>query len=131
MKLTRLNPDSMHKNPAFTQVITVTTPATMIYVGGQNGVAADGKVVGDTIAAQSAQAYQNVLTALDAAGATINDVVSMTLYIVQGQSLQEGFAAIQPLMGKDTKPSTISMMFVAGLANPAYLIEISAVAALG
>jgi len=29
-----LNPETLHKNPAFTQVITVTGPAKTIYIGG-------------------------------------------------------------------------------------------------
>jgi hypothetical protein len=31
-----LNPETLHKNPAFTQVITVAGPARTIYIGGQD-----------------------------------------------------------------------------------------------
>ncbi len=37
-----LNPETLHKNPAFTQVITVTGPARTIYIGGQDAVDAQG-----------------------------------------------------------------------------------------
>ena len=37
-----LNPETLHKNPAFTQVITVTGPAKTIYIGGQDAVDAQG-----------------------------------------------------------------------------------------
>src|SRR5215469_13814070 len=41
-----LNPETLHKNPAFTQVITVTGPAKTIYIGGQDAVDAQGNIVG-------------------------------------------------------------------------------------
>ncbi len=133
MTIQRINPDTMHKNPAFTQVATVTNPSKWIFVGGQNGVDATGKVVGKDIASQTEQAYKNVITALEAAGASLNDVFKMTIYIVQGQSLQEGFAAVQKVQKTQPQPLAppiVTGMFVAGLAHPDYLIEIEAVAAV-
>ena len=130
MTITRLNPDSLHKNPAFTQVAVVAPPATLIYVGGQNGVNSQGEVVGHDIASQTIQAMKNVTAALEAAGAGLPDVVKMTIYMVQGQSLQEGFAASQKLQDLQTHPPTISVIVVAGLAHPDFLVEIEAVAAI-
>lgn len=132
MTIKRINPDSMHKNPAFTQVATVSNPKTWIFVGGQNGVDKSGKVVGKDIASQSAQAYRNLITALEAAGASLNDVFKLTIYMVQGQDLRAGFAAVQEIQKEqgEVAPPTVSMMMVAGLANPDYLIEIEAVAAV-
>jgi 2-iminobutanoate/2-iminopropanoate deaminase len=130
MSITRLNPDTLHQNPVFTQVVVVNHPSRTIYVGGQNGVSIDGKVVGADIASQSEQTYKNVIAALGAAGATLRDVVKMTIYIVQGQSLLEAFAATQPLQDRSAPPPTVSVIMVAGLANPEFLIEIEAVAAI-
>ena len=90
MSIKRLNPDSLHKNPAFTQVAVVEKAAKIVYVGGQNAVNAKGDVIGDDIATQSAQAYKNVITAVEAAGATMADVFKMTIYMVQGQSFAQG-----------------------------------------
>ncbi len=130
MSIKRLNPDSLHKNPAFTQVAVVDKSAKLVYVGGQNAVNAKGEVVGDDIATQSAQAYKNVIAALEAAGATMADVFKMTIYMVQGQSFAHGYAAIMPLIDRNVPPPTVSGIMVAGLANPKYLIEIEAVAAI-
>ena len=131
MSIKRLSPDTLHKNPAYSQAIKVSAPATMVYVGGQNGVKKDGKMAGDTLAVQTDQALKNVDAALKAAGATFDDVIKMSLYIVQGQSLQEGFEAAQKSGVMSTKnPPIVTMMFVAGLANPDFLIEVEAVAAL-
>lgn len=129
MSISRLNPDTLHQNPAFTQVITVSNPNKLIYVGGQNSVDKEGNIVGDDIATQTRQTLQNVVAALEAAGATLADVVNMKVYMVQGQSLQEGFEAFGA-MQNNAPPPTISVLFVAGLANPQFLVEIEAVAAL-
>ncbi|MCQ3930504.1 MAG: RidA family protein [Chloroflexi bacterium] len=130
MSIKRLNPDTLHQNPAFTQVVTVENPRKLIYVGGQNGVNTTGEVVGQDIASQSEQAFKNVIMALEAAGATLADVVKMTIYVVQGQSLQAGFAGAQKVGNMNTYPPAISVIIVAGLANPQFLVEIEAVAAI-
>jgi 2-iminobutanoate/2-iminopropanoate deaminase len=130
MTIKRLNPDTLHKNPAFTQVAAVDKSAKLVFVGGQNGVTADGKIAGKDIASQSAQAYKNVIAALESAGATLKDVFKMNIYIVQGHSIQEGFAAVQKVQPERVEPPTVSVLIVAGLANPEYLVEIEAVAAV-
>ncbi len=130
MTIKRINPDALHKNPAFTQVATVDSSAKLVYVGGQNAVNVKGEIVGDDIGTQTEQAYKNVLIALEAAGATLNDVFKMTIYMVQGHSLQDAYAAAQKVQGRNAAPPTISFIMVAGLANPKYLIEIEAVAAI-
>ena len=43
MEITRLQPDGLVVSPAFSQVAVVPAGATTIYVGGQNGVDAEGK----------------------------------------------------------------------------------------
>ena len=50
MAIKRLNPDTLHKNPAFTQVATVDSSSKLVFVGGQNGVTKDGKLAGKDIA---------------------------------------------------------------------------------
>ncbi len=130
MTITRLNPDTLHKNPAFTQVAVVQPPAALVFVGGQNAVNAQGEVVGQDIASQTTQVMKNLVAALEGAGATLRDVVKMTIYLVPGQPLQEGFAAAQQFWTPDTQPPTISAIIVAGLAHPDFLIEIEAVAVI-
>ena len=38
MKIEHLNPETMHRNPAYTQVVTVEGAKKLVYVGGQNAV---------------------------------------------------------------------------------------------
>jgi enamine deaminase RidA (YjgF/YER057c/UK114 family) len=123
-----INPDSLVKNPAFTQAVVIEGPAKTIYIGGQNAVRADGTIAGETLAEQTQQALLNVQAALTAAGATLHDVVRWTAAVVEGQPLVEGFAAFREAWGDAADPPTLSVHVVAGLANPKFLVEIDAVA---
>jgi enamine deaminase RidA (YjgF/YER057c/UK114 family) len=127
---TYLNPESLARNPAFTQAVVVEAPTKTIYVGGQNAVTADGKIVGDTLAEQASQALGNVRAALEAAGATLGDVVRWTVAIVEGQPLADGFAAFREAWGDAGDPPAISVHIVSGLAHPRFLVEVDAIAAI-
>jgi enamine deaminase RidA (YjgF/YER057c/UK114 family) len=131
MLIERLNPDTLHKNPAFSQAAVIAPGATLVYVGGQNAVNAQGEIVGKDLGSQTTQALHNVVAALAAASATLADVFKLNIYVVQGWPLNEGFAAAQPFFSNGVPPPTIGFFFVAGLANPEYLVEIEAVAAIG
>jgi hypothetical protein len=41
-----INPEGLHRSPAFSQAVVVEQPKKTIDIGGQKGVDADGKVVG-------------------------------------------------------------------------------------
>jgi enamine deaminase RidA (YjgF/YER057c/UK114 family) len=123
-----INPPVLHQNPGLTQVVTVTGPHKTVYIGGQNGVNSAGEVVGDDMNAQAKQAFANLVTCLEAAGAQLEHVINWKIYILPEQDLHAGFAAFQEIWGQRPNPPTISVLVVAGLANPDFLIEIEAVA---
>jgi enamine deaminase RidA (YjgF/YER057c/UK114 family) len=125
---TFVNPDTLPRNPAFSQAIVVRNPSTTIYVGGQNAVTPNAEIVGDTIEEQVTQALANVEQALAAAGASIGDVVRWTISVVEGQNLQAAFGAFRERHPSLANPPTISVQVVAGLANPRFLVEIDAIA---
>ncbi|MGE0540297.1 MAG: RidA family protein [Dehalococcoidia bacterium] len=124
-----LNPQGLHQNPAFSQVVTVSGAVRTVYVGGQNAVDASGSVVGKgDIAAQTEQVFRNLEIALAAGGASLEHVIKWTIYIVQGQPLGPGLAVFQRVWGTRPNPPVISGLYVAGLANPDFLVELDAVA---
>ena len=124
-----LNPDGLPKNPAFTNVVTVTGPVKTVYIGGQDAVDASGTIVGKgDLKAQTEQILKNIQAALAAAGAQPEHVVKWTIYVVQGQSVQDGFAAFQSVWGNPPNPPVITVAFVAGLGHPDFLAEIDAIA---
>jgi enamine deaminase RidA (YjgF/YER057c/UK114 family) len=124
-----LNPDGLPKNPAFTNVVTVTGLVKTVYIGGQDAVDASGAIVGKgNLKAQTEQILKNIQAALAAAGAQPEHVIKWTIYVVQGQSVQDGFAAFQSVWGNPPNPPVITVAFVAGLGHPDFLAEIDAIA---
>jgi enamine deaminase RidA (YjgF/YER057c/UK114 family) len=126
-----LNPDGLPKNPAFSNVVAVTGPVKTIYIGGQDAVDASGNIVGKgEIRQQTEQVLTNLRIALKSMGADLENVIKWNLYVVQGQPLQPGFEVFQKVWANRPNPPLITMMYVHGLANPDFLIEMDAVAIL-
>jgi enamine deaminase RidA (YjgF/YER057c/UK114 family) len=127
MSTRHINPEGLHRSPAFTQAVVVEQPAKTIYIGGQNGVDADGKVVGPTVGEQSLQAFRNLATILESEGASLADILHWRIATVDGYSFDEGVAAFQQVWDRADPPPAITVHVVAGLA-PGVLVEIDAVA---
>ncbi len=126
-----LNPVTLNRNPAFSNVVVVTGPVKTIYIGGQDAVDAAGNIVGKgDIKQQTEQVFKNLQAALEAAGAGLEHVVKWNVLIVQGQSMQAGFEVFQRVWGNRPNPPAITGMFVAGLAHPDFLVEMDAIAVL-
>jgi enamine deaminase RidA (YjgF/YER057c/UK114 family) len=124
-----LNPDGLSRNPAFSQVVITQGKGKTIYIGGQDSVNSQREIVGKgDIAEQTNQVMKNLQIALAACGATFNNLVKLSIYIVQGQDLYRGFQASQKFLGNLKNPPAISGFFVAALANPDFLVEIDAIA---
>jgi enamine deaminase RidA (YjgF/YER057c/UK114 family) len=127
MSTRHINPDGLHRSPAFSQAVVVEQPAKTIYIGGQNGVDADGKIVGPTLVEQATQAFRNIATILESEGASLANIVHWTIAVVDGQTVDDGVAAFQQVWNPADPPPAITVHFVAGLA-PGFLVEIDAVA---
>ena len=126
MSIEHVNPESLHTNPAFSQG-TIAPAGRTLYVGGQNGVDADGTLL-DGVEAQVAQAMRNVLAVLDAAGATPADVAKLTIYLQAGIMGDRAFGAAMPIWGQN--PTAVTVIQVASFARAGVLVEIDAIAAL-
>jgi enamine deaminase RidA (YjgF/YER057c/UK114 family) len=124
-----INPDTLNKSPAFSNVVVVTGAVKTVYVGGQDAVDAAGNIVGKgDLGAQTEQVLNNIKLALPAAGARPENVIKWTIYLVHGQSFQEGYEAFQRVWGNPANPPAITGLFVSGLAHPDFLVEIDAIA---
>ncbi|MGW7538518.1 RidA family protein [Amycolatopsis sp. NPDC054798] len=124
-----LRPEGLVQSPAFAQLAVVPAGAATIYVGGQNAVDADGKLVGGTdVAAQVERVMANLKTALAAGGATVQDVVMLTILLVEDVDLAQAYPAAAAALAGATPPVTVQR--VAGLAVPGALVEVSAIAAV-
>ena len=126
-----INPDELLKSPAFSQIAVTKGNGTTIYIGGQNAITKDLHIVSDDIKSQTEHILKNIETALTTAGASVDDLVKLNIYIVQGQDVKKGFEGAQAFLKKLKHPPVITGVIVAGLANPEYLVEIEAVAFKG
>ena len=127
---THINPEALYSSPAFTQVVRVPAGADMIYIGGLNGVGADGTVVGPGMAEQARQALANLRECLEAAGAAVTDVVKWTIFYVEGAEVLAGLSAFGEFWPRDAAPPAITVAKVSDVGPPGALLEIEAVAAV-
>ncbi len=124
-----LNPDGLHKNPAFSQMVSVKGLPQTIYIGGQNAVNAKGEIIakGD-LAGQALQILKNLEIALQAIGANPANLVKWNIYVVEGQDPRRAIEVFGKHWGRRYLPPAITVLFVSGLANPDFLMEIDAIA---
>ena len=129
MKITHVNPGTLYRSPVFSQGVLVEGGKTL-YIGGQNGILSDGSLVGKDLASQTEQACKNIIEILKSVGASQENVVKQTIYVVKGQDIRDGFVAAQKAWGNF--PTAISVVTVEGLGMPGagVLVEIEAVAVI-
>jgi len=124
-----INPDGLHKNPAYSQLVVTKGPMKTIYIGGQNATNKEGQLQGKgDIKAQAVQTLNNLKIALEAGGASLSNVIKWNIYIVEGQDSQVAFQALQEDLKKMPHPPIITGVYVAALARPDFLLEMDAVA---
>ena len=130
-KIEHINPDGLIKNPAFSQIITTEGNGKTIYIGGQNAVNKKREIVGKgDILKQTEQVMKNLEIALQSCGANFENLVKLNIHIVQGQNAYGAFQVSQKYLGQNSKPPIITVLYVAGLINPDFLLEIDAIAFL-
>ena len=106
---------------------------TLVYIAGQVSADAAGKLVGEgNFEAQVEQVFTNLKLALEAAGATMADIVKMNVYLVAEVDPAEvpKFRAIRDRYVNKEKPPASTLVVVSRLARPGWLIEIEVVAAI-
>jgi enamine deaminase RidA (YjgF/YER057c/UK114 family) len=118
--------------PGFAHAVTVS--GTVAFVSGQVALDADGRLVGaDDLAAQTAQALRNLHGILAALGADWPDVVRFGWYVLDAGSVQiirdvrDEF--IRGPLGDRPNPAS-SLVQVAALVRPEFLVEVDAVVAV-
>jgi 2-iminobutanoate/2-iminopropanoate deaminase len=109
--------------------IRVDQPQSLIFLSGQLSRDADGKLVGaGDMAEQTRQCIRNMRTVLEAAGGTLDDIVSIVVYTTDIRQFKEIVAARMEFF-KDRLP-TSTIVEVNHLADPGLMIEFQAIAAL-
>jgi 2-iminobutanoate/2-iminopropanoate deaminase len=129
-KLSRINPDGIHKPFAgYSHVVTAEGAQKLVFCAGQVPADADGKVLApDDFEAQVKLVMQNLTRALAAGGAKLSDVTKITIYICNPHDVPKARGILETYFGPHPPGSTLCVL--RGLANPNFLLEIEAIAAV-
>jgi enamine deaminase RidA (YjgF/YER057c/UK114 family) len=121
------NPSTVAKPASsYSQAVEVPANARWLYISGQIGVAPDG-TPREGIEAQADQCWTNIRNILTAAGMGVGDIVKITTYLTNKGHLGTSRTARDKAL-EGARPAS-TLVVVAALASPAWLIEIEAVAA--
>lgn len=129
MKRTLINPGAaaeMYRRYHFSQATRV---GDTVWVSGQVGVDADGRPGAD-MAAQARLAFEGLKRVLEAAGASLGDVVDLNTFHTDLRGDMGAFITAKDAFFSENYPSWTAVG-VTQLARAEYLIEIRAVAVVG
>ncbi len=130
MKLTIWNPAGMPVPASrYSHVALAEAVSRRLEISGQVGIRPDGTLA-EGLEAQLDQALANIDTALGAAGMGRGNLMKITVYLTQ--NTPEAVAAYRTrrdIWIGETTPPAATLLVVAGLASPALLCEVDAVAA--
>lgn len=127
MKLRKLNPATIAAPlSAYSHGIEAPESARWVYVSGQVAMNSDGSIP-KGIEAQADLVFRNIAAVLAEGGMSLADLVRINTYIVDIGNMA-GFRTVRDKYVGSTKPAS-TMIAVAALARPEFLIEIEAVAA--
>lgn len=133
MPKTPINPESVFRSLefGFSQAVLASGRQTL-YVSGQTAWDADRQIVGGSdLEAQARQAFINIRRVVESAGANLDDVVLLRIYVVdyRPEHANAVGAALRASFPRPRKPAS-TWLGVTSLARPEFLIEIEAVAVL-
>lgn len=123
-----ISPKSVHSTDGvgYSHVSRV---GNLLFLAGQVALDREGKLVGKgDIEAQARQVYANLRAILDEVGGGRASVIKLTTYLIHREHLP-GFRKIRNEVSPRPFPPN-TLVFISGLANPDYLIEIEAIAAI-
>jgi 2-iminobutanoate/2-iminopropanoate deaminase len=122
-EVTRSNPPAVRAPTGYTHAIQVTGDYRRLIISGQVGMALDGSVP-TSGEGQIAQALANLRAVLAANGMTVANVVKTTAFLID-RSLLDAYRQSRGAMFGDHVPAS-TLLFVAGLADPRWVVEIEA-----
>jgi len=111
----------------FSQAIAVEAKGKLLFISGMTSRRADGTIAGiGDVEAQTRQVCENLKSAVEAAGGTMDDICRVDVYVRN----MEHFEKIHKVRREYFKspPPASTMVEVTKMTSPDYLIEINAIA---
>ncbi|WP_266156446.1 RidA family protein [Dyella silvatica] len=122
-----INPANLPAPTGYTQVVEAPAGRTL-YLSGQIALDKQGHLVGaNDFSAQAEQVFANLKTALEAAGASFDQVVKLTIYVTDMSQLKALRAARDKYINLKHPPAS-TLVEVRQLARDGLLLEIDAIA---
>ena len=125
-----IHPPAWPTPPGYSHAVATARP--LIFVSGQVPLDPAGALVGgDDVEAQATQVFENLRTVLGGVGATFDDIVKLTTFVVglDAGKLASVRRARDRFLGDGPRPAS-SLIGVAALFRPDVLVEIEAIAEL-
>ncbi|TXS39754.1 RidA family protein [Streptomyces sp. uw30] len=130
MSVQRVNPPAIYGPAGMISQVVTTGGERLVHLSGQVARDAEGRPVGPgDHAAQAAQVVRNIEAALAAVGATRDDIVKETVYVVDYSPALLP-AIFGPLRAGVSQAPASTLVGVPALFAPEYLLEVEVVAAL-
>ena len=109
----------------FSQAVVV-RGGVRVHLSGQVGVDATERLVGPDLESQTRASFDNIATILAELGAELSHVVVLRIYVVESARGDQKFIGQQLRQRFPVDPPATSWLFVSGLSEPEWLIEIEA-----
>lgn len=128
--ITFSNPPGLAQPPGYSHIVEATGAHRTLYIAGQLGTDLERKVVGapGDFEAQCEQAFENLKTALNSAGAEFEHVVKINMYFTNIAEQLPKAAKIRDTYVNTKAPPASTAVEVRKLARDALLFEIDAIA---
>jgi reactive intermediate/imine deaminase len=111
----------------FSQAIAIEAKGRLVFVSGMTARRADGSIAGvGDVEEQARQVCENIKNALEAAGASMDDVCRIDVYL-RNIGDRERFNKVRRQYWRAAPPAS-TLVEVTRLASPEFLVEISAIA---
>lgn len=114
---------------AFSPAVITSGAGKVVYVAGHTGqTAEDGRSLAGDFEAQCRQTFHNIEKTLAEAGASLADLVTMTVFLIDSRYTTRMTELRAEIFGKDFPAS--AAITVSGFADPSILIEVQGIAVL-
>jgi reactive intermediate/imine deaminase len=114
----------------FSQAIAIEAKGKLVFISGMTARRPDGSIAGiGDVEAQTRQVCENLKSAVEAAGGTMEDICRVDVYVRNIEHFDKIHKVRREYFKAPAPAST--MVEVTKMVSPEYLIEISAIAVVG
>lgn len=127
MDKTQINPWTWQDRAGFSQAWRVDGAQSIVFVSGQAPISGEGELVGEgDFEAQTRQVFENLEAVLTQAGASLEAIVKITVYLTDIGKLRD-FGRIKADFIPGKQPASTALE-VSSLALPGMTVEVEAIA---